>query len=121
MSGLIQGVCQRIQHRQRFPALSFGFRPPAMSCWVWTKELDLADAAAAELQIVPPYLHLTVTLHGVDLAFQRLHVGNRREIEILAPNVGLEAIEELSAQHKVARRGPRLDHRGALPVLPWFS
>ena len=60
---------------------------------------------------------LAMALDRVDLALQRLDVGNGREIEIFAPDIGNEPVEELFAQRQIAGDGARLDHRGALPVL----
>ena len=81
------------------------------------EELDLTDAAAAELDVVAKDRDRAMALHGMDLALQRLHVGDGREIEIFAPDIGLEPVEKFLAQRHVAGHGARLDHRGALPVL----
>ena len=49
-------------------------------------------------------------LHGVD-------VGDRREVEIFAPDEGRELAQELLAGFDVAGNDTRLDQGGALPVL----
>ena len=42
------------------------------------EELDLADAAAAELEVVAGHRHLLVAARGVDLPLHRVDVGDRR-------------------------------------------
>ncbi len=81
------------------------------------EKLDLADAASPELDVVAGYDDLLVAAHGVDLALHGVDVGDRRIVEILAPDERREVGEKTIAQRKVARRGPGLDERGALPVL----
>ena len=54
------------------------------------EELDLADAAAAELDVVAGDGDLLVAAMGVDLALDRVDVGDGREVEILAPDEGRE-------------------------------
>ena len=54
------------------------------------EELDLADAAAAELDVVALDRDLVVTAIGVDLPLHRVDVGDRGEIEIFAPDEGRE-------------------------------
>ena len=52
------------------------------------EELDLADAAAAELDVVAFDRDVGVAAIGVDLALERLDVGDRGEVEILPPDEG---------------------------------
>ena len=52
------------------------------------EELDLADAAAAELDVVALDRDLVVAPIGVDLPLHRVDVGDRGEVEILAPDEG---------------------------------
>ena len=82
------------------------------------EELDLADAAAAELDVVALDRDLAVAAIGVDLPLHRVHVGDRGEVEIFAPDEGRQFVEERFARRDVAGAGARLDHGGALPVLP---
>ena len=81
------------------------------------EELDLADAAAAELDVVPRHDDLLVPAHRVDLALHRVDVGDRRVVEIFAPDERGELGEEAPAEVEVAGRRARLDQRRALPVL----
>ena len=81
------------------------------------EELDLADAAAAELDVVALDRDLVVAAIGVDLALHGVDVGDRGEVEIFAPDEGRERGEQRFAGRDVAGARPRLDQRGALPVL----
>ena len=81
------------------------------------EKLDLADAAASKFDIVAGHDDLLVATHGMDLALHRVDVGDRRIIEILAPDERREVGEEALAKLEVARRRTSLDQRCALPVL----
>ena len=81
------------------------------------EELDLADAATTELHIVAEDLDRAAAAMGVDLALDRMDVVDRREIEMLAPDVGRHVRNEGRPDGFVAGNGVRLDHGGALPVL----
>ena len=82
------------------------------------EKLDLANAAAAELDVVALDRDLAMAAIGVDLPLHRVHVGDRREVEIFAPHEGRQLVEDRLARRDVAGAGARLDHGGALPVLP---
>ena len=80
------------------------------------EELDLTDAARAELDVLagdPDALVAMVAvyarLHGVDVL-------QRHIIKMLAPDEGLDPVEEAASGIQVAANRPRLDHGGALPV-----
>ena len=81
------------------------------------EELDLADAAAAELDVVAADGDVAVALDGVDLALDRMDVLDGREIQMLAPDERPEPTQEQLAGGDVAGHGARLDHGRALPVL----
>src|SRR5690606_14472613 len=81
------------------------------------KELDLANAAATDLDVVTGNADLAETLEGMDLALHRVDVGDGGKIEVLAPHEWRELLDEGFTRWNVARHGPRLDHGGALPVL----
>src|SRR6201999_897525 len=81
------------------------------------EKLDFADAAPPELDVVPFDRDLAVAAVGMDLLLHRVHVGNGRVIEILAPDEGGEIVEQLLAGGDVASAGTGLDKGGALPVL----
>ena len=82
------------------------------------EELDLANAAAAELDVVAFDRDVGVAAIGVDLALERLDVGDRREVEILPPDERRKLPQDVLAGPGVAGADARLDHRRALPVLP---
>ena len=81
------------------------------------EELDLADAAAAELDVVTFDRDLVVTAIGVDLPLHGVDIGDRGEVEIFAPDERRQLGEQLFARRDIAGARPRLDHRRALPVL----
>ncbi len=58
------------------------------------EELDLADAAASDLDVVPGHRDLAEAAEGVDLALHGVDVGDGREIQVLAPDEGGEAAPE---------------------------
>ena len=60
------------------------------------EELDLADAAAAELDVVAFDRDLAMAAIGVDLPLHRVHVGERGEVEIFAPHEGRQFVEDAS-------------------------
>ena len=81
------------------------------------EKLDLADAAAAQLYVVAVDRDSRAAAMGVDLALDRMHVLNRREIQILAPDIGAQMMQESLACFYIAGHRARLYHGGALPVL----
>src|SRR5690606_2939982 len=81
------------------------------------EELDLPDAAATELDVVPGHADLTEAPMRVDLALHGVNVGDSREVEVLAPDERRQLRKQRSPRCDVSRYRPRLDHGGALPVL----
>ena len=94
-----------------------GRRPPKISCWVWTKNSISRMPPRPSLTSWPGTVDLLVAAHGVNLPLHRMNVGDRRVVEIFAPDERRELGEEALAEREVAGDGPRLDHRRALPVL----
>ena len=82
------------------------------------EKFDLANAATAKLDVVTFHRDLAVAAIGIDLPLHGVDVGNGDEVEIFAPYEGRQTIEDRLARRDVAGAGARLDHRGALPVLP---
>ena len=82
------------------------------------EEFDLADTATTELDVVSFDRDLVVAAIGVDLPLHRVDVGDRREVEILAPDERRQLREQRLACRDIAGARPRLDQRGTLPVLP---
>ena len=81
------------------------------------EEFDLADAAAAELHVVAGHDDAVVAADRINLALHCVDVGDGGVVEVLSPDERREVGEEALAEVEIARRGPRLDQRGALPVL----
>ena len=81
------------------------------------EELDLADAAAPQLDVVAQHLDRAAAAMGVDLALDRMDVVDGREVEMLAPDVGREVGQEGLADGAVAGHRVGLDHGRAFPVL----
>src|SRR4029453_11100217 len=82
------------------------------------EELDLADAAAPDLDVMAADRDLAMAFDGVDLALDRMDVLNGGEIEMLAPDEWAQVPEEFITRGHIAGNDPCLDHGGALPVLP---
>ncbi len=82
------------------------------------EELDLADAAAAKLDVVPEHGDAAAALVRLDLPLDRVNILDRREVQMTAPEERPELRQEMLAIGDVARDRARLDEGGALPVLP---
>ena len=108
---------ERCKRRQRLPAAQFGMPAAGHELLGLYEELDLADAAAAELDVVALDRDVLVAAIGMDLALERLDVGNRRIVEILPPDERRELRKDRFAGLDIAGAGARLDQRGAFPVL----
>ena len=80
-------------------------------------ELDLADAAAPELQIGARRLHRLAGLVDVDLSLDRLDVEDGLIVEAAAPDEGDEGLQELRRRAEVAADGAGLDEGRPFPVL----
>ena len=85
------------------------------------EELDLADAAAAELDVVAQHRDRAMALDGVDLALQRLHIGDGGEIEIFAPDIGLEPVDESSPRARSPATGRALIMAARSQFWPMLS
>src|ERR1700730_11234529 len=83
------------------------------------KELDLADAAAADLDVVPLDRDFALAAIGLHLPLHVMNIGERGEVEMLAPDERGDFSEERLACLGVAGAGARLDHRCALPGPPF--
>src|SRR5690606_12695403 len=97
---------KRIERRQRLPAAQFGVASARHELLGLGEELDLADAAAPELDVVTFDRDILVAAIGVDLALERLDLGHRREVEILPPDERHELTQEGLARRDVAGAGP---------------
>ena len=70
---------ERRERRQRLAAAQLGMPAAGDELLGLHEELDLADAAATELDVVALDRDVLVAAIGVDLALERLDVGNRRD------------------------------------------
>ena len=119
------GAGQQAQRGQRARLAQPGIAPAPDQLQRLRQELDLADAAAAELHVVPGDAPHRIGRHRaaapllrVDAALHRVDVGDGGEIEMPAPDEGADRREEVVAERDVAGDRARLDHRRAFPVLP---
>ena len=83
------------------------------------KKFDLADAAAADLDIVALDRDLALAAKRLHLPLHVMDVGKRREIQMLAPDKGRDVRDQRLAGLGVAGAGPRLDHGRAFPGPPF--
>jgi hypothetical protein len=81
------------------------------------EEFDLADATTAKLDVVAANADRGAALVGIDLAFDRMNVLDRGEVEALAPQEWAQVRVEGVARRAVAADRSRLDQRRALPIL----
>src|SRR5690606_15635934 len=81
------------------------------------KQLDVADAAAAEFDVKYRIAELCALMRGKNLALDRMNVFDGGEVEMLAPDEGRQGVQEFGAGDPITRRCARLDERGALPIL----
>ncbi len=93
-SSIQPNVGQRLQHVERAPAAQFRLASAGDQLLGLDEELDLANAAAAELDVVAGDRDHGMAAMVVDLALDRMDVGDRREIQVFAPDIGGEIGEE---------------------------
>ncbi len=112
----------RRQHLERLQRLShpqFGMPAARDQLLRLGKELDLADPAAPDLDIVAFDRDLALPAIGLHLPLHVMDIGERGEVEMLAPDEGREFGDQRLAGLQVAGAWPRLDHGGALPGAPF--
>ena len=68
------------------------------------EKFDLADAAAAELDVVAFDRDLAMAAIGVDLPLHGVHVGDRGEVEIFAPDERRKLVEHAPRRPRYRRR-----------------
>ena len=81
------------------------------------EELDLADAAATDFEVVAGDPDPAVAAMRVDLPLDRMDVADRGEVEKAAPQEGAQPAQQAQADRLIARDHARLDQRRPLPVL----
>jgi hypothetical protein len=108
---------QRPQRHQRLAAAQLRVTAAGDELLGLDEEFDLADAAAAELDVVALDRDLAMAAIGLDLPLHLVDIAERGEIEILAPDERREVREHRRPGRDVAGTRTRLDHRRAFPVL----
>ena len=83
------------------------------------EKLDLADAAAADLDVMAFDRDLALAAIGLHLPLHVVDVGQRGKIQMLAPDERREFGDQRLARFGVAGARPRLDHRRAFPGPPF--
>ena len=83
------------------------------------EKLDLADAAAADLDVMALDRDLALAAIGLHLPLHVMDVGQCRKIQMLAPDERREFGDQRLARFGVAGARPRLDHRRAFPGSPF--
>src|SRR5690606_34093586 len=79
------------------------------------EELDLADAAAAALEVEAGAERLALRVMIADQPADRLDFTDRAEIEAASPDEGMDRIEEIAAERRIAGAEAGADEGGALP------
>src|SRR5690606_20839977 len=110
-------LSQYLQHRHSFTPSQFGEPATGDELLRLDEKLDLSDATAAKLDVVPFDCDLTVTPVGMDLALDGVNVSDGCVVHVLAPYVRRQLLEERPSGFDVTCDGSCLDHCGTLPVL----
>ncbi len=111
-------VRQRRQRVHRRRHAQGGKAPAQNQLLGLRKELDLANAAPAQFDIVACHRDLAMAAMGMDLPLDGVNILDRREIQIAPPDERLDRFQKGGAGLRIAGAGPRLDHGGAFPILP---
>ena len=107
---------QRRKSPDRGPVAQTGVAPARDQLPRLGEELDLADAARAQLHIVA--LDHDLAVQPPVIADAKAHVMgvlDRDEVEVLAPDTGSEGFQEPLARCQITATGPRLDVGRTLP------
>ena len=87
-------VGKRFQHVERARAAQM--RTPAAKNQLLRldEELDLADAATPQLDVMARHLDFGMAAHGMNLPLHRMHIGDGGIVEIFAPDKRREFADE---------------------------
>ena len=83
------------------------------------EKLDLANAAAADLDVVAFDRNLALAAIGLHLPLHVVDVGERGKIQMLAPDERRKFRDQRLSCPGVAGANARLDHRSAFPGPPF--
>ena len=110
---------QHVQRVQRRPHPQLRMAAAGNQLLGLGEKLDLADAAATDLDVVALDRNLALAAIGLHLPLHVMDVGERGKIQMLAPDERREFGDQRLARLGVAGARPRLDHRRALPGPPF--
>ena len=79
------------------------------------EEFDFANAATADLDVMAFNGDFVLAAEGLHLPLHVMHVGKRREVQMLAPHERGDFGEQSLAGLQIAGTWQRLDHRRAFP------
>ena len=96
--------CELIEHGERLAAAHLATPAAEDQLLRLHEKLDLADAAAPELDVVAGHDDFREAAHSMDLPLHRMDVGNGRIIEIAPPDEWLEFMQEVVAESRRNRR-----------------
>src|SRR5581483_9406270 len=109
----VPGLAQVAQHRAQAAVAQARILAAADQLEQLHDELQLADAAGAELEVV---LGAALVRVLVDQRLQLAQRAERAEVEVAAIDEGLQAVEQGAAGAQVPRDRTGLDHGVALPL-----
>ena len=112
---------ERGQRRDRAAAAQFVMAAAGDELLGLHEKFDLADAAAAELDIVALDGDLAMATIGMDLPLHLVHVGDGRVIEIFAPDERREIAQKPFAGGKIAGAGRALISAARSQFCPRLS
>ena len=110
---------QHLQGLERRPHPQFGMPATGDQLLGLGEEFDFADAAAPDLDVVALDRDLALSAVGLHLPLHVVHVGQGREVQMLAPDERCNVRQQRFAGAGVAGAGPGLDHGGAFPGPPF--
>ena len=109
---------ERLQHGKEARAAQAAVAAPVRQLMHVHEELDLADAAAAELHVMAGCPDRSMAVEVVDLLAHGADFLHRGEVQPLVPDERREPFHERRAGRQVAGDRPGLDQRGPLPGAP---
>src|SRR5690606_27586222 len=103
-------ACELSEHGNSLSPPQLGKTPASYELLGLHEELDLADAAAPELDVVAFHGDFAMPLMGMDLALYGVNVRDRSVVHVFAPDIGAQLFQEGFAGGNIASYRARLDH-----------
>src|SRR4029079_16078431 len=97
----------------------FGMAPPGNQLLGLREKFDLADATAADLDVVALNRDVALATIGLHLPLHIVDVGKGREIQMFAPDERRDFGKQRLAGLAITGSGPRLDHSRTFPSPPF--